>query len=295
MNKRSSLKKLLVGLTSLVMLFGLTLVVSATTIPMNADPDDWPGNNDPGCVDGTDIGEEGCSLLANDPAESELPNIPPMDARIDIRSVWGTNDTEYLYFRYDTEENAQYLAGQYVRICINIPNQGPGESVLGCNINTDQVIFVQGRNDNNQRVYVGDCNEIVSDGGSCNENSDVVSDGTRIDNMAGGPYYVRIGQVTEIKVPLNLLNIDENDDGDTLFVVLYSDDGDEPPDDRVPDSGNMEFQIGTGSPTAVSFGSFTAISGSVSNAPQAIAIVALLVLALLSFGFVMVRRQSAQG
>jgi hypothetical protein len=67
---------------------------------------------------------------------------------------------------------------------------------------------------------------------------------------------------------------------------------------NIPDGGGLEYQIEIQTvcftPTAVNLGTFTAVSNGINNVPQAMGVVALLLLVLLSFGFVMVRRQSAQ-
>lgn len=251
----------------LVLLFGGTAV--AATITVDGDPTDWPGH--PSCT----IGNSGCSLEANDPEESSSTAMP---SNIDIREFWGTNDTSNVYFRYDTVTNTtNHGGGEFVRICMDVPNQGPGQSnVGGCTtINVDRLVVIRDFGAGLEaRTF--DCNSI-----NCNTASALNSEGVGT--------FAQSNTVNEVSVALTDLGIDSADDGDTLDLVVFFDNNGLPPDDSVPDSGTIPFQIGSNSPTAISLQSVSAAT--TSNSIPVTATIGGLLLCVFGAGAILVRRR----
>ncbi|NUM48935.1 MAG: hypothetical protein HUU38_29875 [Anaerolineales bacterium] len=225
--KRATLLSLLLG----VLVVG---VAFATTITVDGNPVDWPGHSS--CT----AGNSGCSFVTNDPNEVAPDDVPDDN---DIAEVWATNDTSNLFFRFDTYAATSFSSGEFVRICLDIPGQGPGVgSIGGCGgLLTDRLILIV-----SGIVRVADCNLI-----NCNDNFTVFINGT--------PGTVAVsGVVTEISATTSSLGITSADDGSIIDTVLYFDNNGLPADDNIPDSGSVGVEIGTGSPTAITLESLSA-------------------------------------
>lgn len=230
------LKSTLLLTTALVFLVVGTAV--AATITIDGDPTDWPGH--PSCT----IGNSGCALEQTDADESSSTTLP---AGNDIREVWVTNDPSNVFFRVDTEANTVYSNGEFVRICLDIPNQGPGQSNIGgCSgFDTDRLVLIQNRGSGVQG-FLYDCNSV-----DCN-NLFASTTGNGTASTSSG--------VTEVEVALSDLGLGGADDGDMISTILYFDNNANPPDDNVPNSGSFGWQIGTNSPTMITLDDVTAES-----------------------------------
>lgn len=214
----------------------VTAVAYATTIIVNGDPTDWPGHSS--CT----IGDAGCALIANDPAESASTTMPQA---ADVRTIWATNDPANVFFRFDTEAATAYSGGEFARICLDIPAQVPGQSDVGGCIghNTDRMILITDFGSGVEaRTY--DCNTV-----NCN---------LPFATPTGTGSFAVTGVVNELSLPLALLGLSSSDDGATIGIVSYFDGNGLPPDDNIPDSGTINWTIGTGSPTALTLESIGA-------------------------------------
>lgn len=223
-------------------------VVLATVITVDGDPSDWPGHAS--CT----AGNPGCAFLIGDSDENDVPDDN------DIDEIWVTNSASDVYFRFDTVLSTNFVDGEFVRICMDIPNQGPGASVGGCDgLNTDRVILVYSGG-----AVAADCNSI-----NCSDNFSVVTSGTSGSASTSG-------SVTEVSASIGSLGLSSADDGDTLDTVVYFDNNALPPDDNIPDTGTVGWVVGTGSPTAVTFSSIDA--GPALASPIAVGLVVAAVL-----------------
>jgi hypothetical protein len=262
-------------------LFFVVGMVWAATITIDGDPTDWPGHST--CT----IGDDGCALLANDPAESGSTAMSP---GIDVRQVWGTNDAQNLYIRIDTEgDTTDFAAGEFVRICLQIPELGAGRTspIGGCSGLTGttngvtNLIFFDGLD-----VYTMRCDNSGGNNlGNCNSNTAVYNHGTLTGLSAVQ------NNIIEIGISFNALDITElsNElENQPFLAVVYFDDNDEPPDDSVPDSGSFEFPTGPNSPTAITLQS---LGASANSNGVIVGLIAALAAALLVTSLIMARRQ----
>jgi hypothetical protein len=222
----------------------------------------------------------------DDVNEVDIPN------SLDVDYMRYTNDLEYFYVLLATYENTDWGTGfrrSFLDICLDTDNDtSTGFSYENCDGVTgvdmegiDRLIRVEreagsASPDYTLRYFVYD------------ENADQIFFSAPADGNTA-----TLGRITEIRIPLSVLNLDSDTTcNGEMLLGAYFDGQTLDPDDNVPDSGQVV--VTCGSPTAVNLGNFTAVSNTVNNLPQAMGVVALLLLALLSLGFVIVRRQSAQ-
>lgn len=255
MKKQIRLLKM-AGFVSLLMGLLMVGVALATTITVDGNPADWPGH--PSCT----AGDPGCSFLTSDPDEATVP-----DAN-DIVEVWVTNSPSDVYFRLDTVTSTSFASGQFVRICMDMPSQGPGVAVNGCpGLSTDRMILLLSAG-----ARVADCNAL-----NCNDNFTIFFSGAVASVST-------LTTVTEVGATITSLGLTSLDDGDTITTMIYFDNNNSPPDDNIPDSGTLTWTVGTGSPTAITLTDLTATPGA--NA----ALVGAAGLVLLGTAFLLFRR-----
>lgn len=243
---------------------GWTSLALATTIAVDGNPVDWPGN--PTCT----INAVGCSLIANDVNEAGVPD------SLDIQTVWATNSETMAFFRYDTYAATSYIGGEFVRICLGIPGQSGDDAVGGCaGLPTDRLIVITDFG-SGLEARVFDCN--------------VVNCASPFATPIATGSFVNVGSVNEIGVPLTALGITDVHDGDNISVITYADNNALPPDDNIPDSGIISWPIGTGSPTAITLSSLNA-SGAAPLSSQSLAWAGFALVAVGGLGGMLLRRR----
>lgn len=244
---------------------GWTSRALAANITIDGNPADWPGN--PTCT----INAAGCSLIANDVNEAGVPD------SLDIQTVWATNSATTAFFRFDTFANTSYAAGEFVRICLGIPGQSGDDTVGGCaGLPTDRLV-------------------VITDFGSGLEarifNCNVVNCASPFATPVATGVFVNVGTVNEISVPLTALGITGVNDGDNISVITYADNNALPPDDNIPDSGIINWPIGTSSPTAITLSSLNATTAASALSGQGLAWAGFALVAAGGLGGLLLRRR----
>lgn len=284
-------KTVVVLMVVLALVFG-TVAVNALVVTVDGDDTgDW-GTNPLSCT----IGSAGCSRAISDPVDVTSPPA----AFYDIINVGITNDATNLYVRLDFEGNGDATTNTWIftvtgrpilTICFDLDDDtSTGVTRTAGNCDGDESMtgvdyFVRLTadefNPNVPSISLVNCSS-----GTCVGAAHTIAFGYDADADA----------ITEIGIPMANLGITPGTcpDGGTqppgcsFRMGLYYDNGVAPSDDSVPDNGYATAIFGGGSPTAVSLQSVTANS---SSPTTALILGSALMLAVVSVGFVLYRRQ----
>lgn len=202
------------------------------------------------------------------------PNEGPITDGYDIEQVLWTNDQNNMYFLMQTYADTIWTGTPRptMVICLDTDNDtGTGGSYPNCNnmIGIDRSIIVQRLNASGTTLAV-----------------EVVDSDPNTGNYVGDGVGARQNNVNELSVALADLGLDSTTACINIIpAVIYFDNGIVDPDDNTPDTGT--FTLSCGSPTAVTLQSITTSSSPVA----ALSVAAVLMLAVVSAGFVLYRRQ----
>lgn len=295
MNNKS-FKKISVFL-ALVMAFMITTSVVfalVITVDGNENPVGEWGADPQGCT----IGTTGCTRLVTDGQDVFDQSLNPY-LYYDIDDFHVTNDGTNFYMRVDFYGNGTAAQNTFVftasgrplfTICIDIDNSaGTGITLPTGNCDGDESMtgvdyFVQFTaqflNPDVPSIDFYDC----FDGSCALITPDPVSFGYNADADAS----------MEVGIPLASLGMTGSTcpGGGTQPCTFrlggFYDNGIEPTDDSVPNSGFVSGTFGDGSPTAISLQTFNAVN---TNNGVVLGLVIVLVLGVISFGFFLYRRE----
>jgi hypothetical protein len=164
-------------------------------------------------------------LLITDPAESSGADVNGVQPQYDVISLYGGDDNQFVFYRWDTVSNTVYSNAEYVKVCLDLPNVVGGDTVPGCSsISTDILIYIFLSGSLNARVInctVQNCAQFPGGIGTY---------------TAGIAAYS--GTTTEVRLPRSSIGFTPDNKPN---VVVFFDNGDIPQDDRIPDSGVVEY------------------------------------------------------
>ncbi len=220
-------------------------LVFAATITIDGDPSDWPGTED--CT----IGAAGCPRVAGDPDETGVGDIPN---QWDIENVYMTNNATTLFWRFDTYSDTNHNISTEIFICMDTDAlTTTGGSISQCDgapsTSMDGVDYVLD-------IYRG--NPLV-DLLSCPDTGTTIADCSVVTTATVS--VASSSSTTEVSVLLSDLDINSttcDPQPCDITASVYFDNGDTPPDDNVPDSGQFTPTVGGGSPTAITLRSVSA-------------------------------------
>jgi hypothetical protein len=232
-----------VRLLGVLALLALALMIpgetaDATTITIDGLPGDWPTGSP-------------TSLLTTDADEAGIT-----DQAVDVSGVYFTNNTTYLYWRFDTYGTPTRWSDisftfPRVYICMNTDNNvGTGASITQCGpsgspmTGVDFLVLLDGTGPSTMTATMRQCTPgcvVVSDPGLTAAANNTTN-------------------TTEVRITLSVLGITGPSPscpgGSPIPSAIYFDNGVTDPDDNIPDSGTLSANIPC--PTAVDLTAFTA-------------------------------------
>ncbi|MFN8596880.1 MAG: hypothetical protein U0559_11950 [Anaerolineae bacterium] len=276
MKKKMSLAVVL-GVSLALLVVGIAVALSIT---VDGNVADWTAG----------------ALVASDLQEAAIPD------QWNISALYFTNDTSHIYFRWDTYANASYL-GTFQLVCIDIdPNALPvtGGSIPQCSnqVGVDYIVRITDGGSN----YLGGQNLLhCSDTALQWQDCTPVVPNVPLQFRFTGLYSelgVGLADIGYTTLPLGTGNCPNSTSGQpcTTHIALYFDNGAVPPDDNVPDSGDLVVQIGCAaggtpcSPTAVTLNNLEARPAE-TNTSAVVILGATLVLAFGALGTLAIRRR----
>jgi hypothetical protein len=274
------------GITALVASLLVAGIALALQITVDGAINDWTFSGDPLAAQvATDADEQG------PPVTSDIPN------RWDVSTLYFTNDSANVYFRWDTYANTTYL-GTFQLLCIDIdPNASPatGGTIAQCSNQTgiDYIFYrVAGTNNllqcDNTAIQWQDCADVTG--------TSVLAFGF---SGTHTEVSIRLADIGYTTLPLGTGNCPNSSTGQPcpMHIALYFDNGGTPPDDNVPDAGDLTVQVGCAaggtpcSPTAITLNSLQAQP--TTSPVVLVALVGVSALALIGVVFVARRRKTA--
>jgi hypothetical protein len=211
---------------ALAMLLLVTGLVLATTITIDGNTGDWPGDPGP-CTPGP---TPPCAMISTDPNEGTIPD------GYDLEQTWFTNDATYAYFRIDTYAPITFTRNaERIDFCLDADQDGGGGTGWTdgtCNgISADNIVRLV-------NIFGSPAIQLLScDAGGCNT---LLWTGTTAD-FALGTHAVEM-RVPFVEFTPAITN------GQAISMAAYFDNSDSPPDDHSPDSGANTIIVGCGAP-----------------------------------------------
>jgi hypothetical protein len=275
------------GVIAVVMSLVVAGVVLALTITVDGDILDWTPSG----------GGPNDALVHSDAHEADIPDL------WNISDLFFTNNSSTIFFRWDTFDNTDYL-GTFQLLCIDIdPNASPvtGGSIAQCNgqagvpmTGVDYIVrIVDGGPNNGGSMQLRRCATGVLLWQSCTIVSGSVLQFAFATSHS--ELSVRLQDIGYVS-PFTGCPNGQGSQPCTTHIGLYFDNGATPPDDNVPDTGDIVVLIGCGgpgncSPTAITLNSLQAQPTTSPIVP--VALVGVSALALIGVVFVARRRKTA--
>jgi hypothetical protein len=207
----------------------------ALTITVDGNGSDWPGG----------------TLIGTDPNEGTIPD------NVDFNTTYWTNDSVYLYIRFDTHAATRWEAVDgaasppFVQICLNTDNSNlTGAVVINCGSQpgVDRLLRITGYEFGDTPTYTLQLRQ-------CTPTCSIIP--------ATNAQFATSGTVNELRLQLSTLGITGPSPacpgGAPVPVALYFDNQTTDPDDNNPDSGTLTGNIPC--PTPVTLTSLSAMRG----------------------------------